>query len=67
MFQLLIFIHFTSVVVTEVSSQSSAPSSTLWNDCNLSSDFVKGHGLTMWLVVCHCLHSQMADLAKPPL
>ena len=34
--------------------------STLWSDCNPSSDVVNGHMLTMWLIVCCCrTHRQL--------
>jgi len=47
-----------------ISSDLSVLMSTSWSDCNLPSNFVDGHALTMLFTVCCCLRSKTADLAR---
>lgn len=52
--------NFISAVVGVVSSQMSVSSSVSRSECNLPSDFVKGHAVTMRFTVCYYPHSQTA-------
>jgi len=59
--------HFVNAVVAIDSRHLTASSSASWNSCNLSSNFVIGHMLTIWFMVCCWPQSQIDDLARPNL
>jgi len=58
-------IYFASAAITVDSSHMTASSSTPWSRFSPPSNFVNGHVLTMWFVVCPWPQSQEGDWARP--
>jgi len=58
--------HFVSAAFTVDSSHVTASSSTLWSRFSPPSNFVNGHMLKMWFMVCRWPQSQEDDWGKTP-
>jgi len=54
-----------SATVTVDSSRMTASSSASWSRFSPHSNFVNGHVLTMWFMVCRRPQSQKGDWARP--
>ena len=59
--------HFASAVVAVDSSHMTATSSALWSSFSPPSNFVSGHVLTTWFMVCRWPQSQEGDWARSHL
>jgi len=65
--RLLTIIYFASAAVAVDSSHMTASSSASWNRFSPPSNFVNGHALTKWFMVCCWPQLQEADWARPRL
>ena len=64
-FPMLLSFHSASAVAAVNSIQWTASSPASCRDCSPPPNFVNGHTLTIWFMVCCWLHTQRSDEARP--